>query len=92
MDNLFNKELCAERHDRIEEELLRHDDKIDSLEKCTIKLTQMIDRHEEQCDEYETRLKMLENKPLDIFTKIMSYLLSTGCGALAAWLVQRFMG
>ena len=42
MDNLFNKELCAERHDRIEEELLRHDDKIDSLEKAYVDCNEFV--------------------------------------------------
>lgn len=86
MDSLFNKELCSERHEHIEHELEKHGEKIDSLEKCTIQLTQMIDKHEEICDEHSHKLHELEGRPIGMVLKILGYAASAFAGAAATYL------
>lgn len=88
MDSLFNKELCSERHERIEHELEKREEKIDSLEKCTIKLTQMIDKHEMMCEEHKNRIQKLEGRPIGVTLKILGYAVSAFLGAVATYLLN----
>ncbi len=87
----YNKELCGERHERIDSTLEKHGEQIDSLEKCTIKLTQMIENHDMMCKDNYKRITKIENKPSDIVGKIMGYALGALFGALASYLGQSFV-
>ena len=86
----YNKELCEERHSRIEDRLLKHGEQIDSLEGCIIKLTEMIERHDNECKESARRISEIESRPVMVLGKIMGYTLMAILGAISSWLVQYF--
>lgn len=86
----YNKELCCERHERIDSLLEKQSEQIDSLEKCTIKLTQMIERHDLLCEENEKKVNSIMNKPAYIIGNIIGYALSAGIGAVAAHFLQNY--
>ncbi len=82
----YNHALCDERHSRIEARLEKHGAQIDSLEKCTIQLTQMIKKYDERIDDQQKRLSLLESKPGKFFESLIGYVCSALLGALAAHL------
>ena len=84
--------LCKERHDRIEARLTKHGEQIDSLEKCTIKLTEMVDRYDQLAQRQEGRIAALERKPLMLWERAIGYALSVALGALASALAGYFLG
>ncbi len=86
----YNKELCEERHMRIEERLCKHGEQIDSLEKCVIKLTEMVERFDRESLENTKRLDNVESRPLTTFGKVCGYTGSAFLGALSTWLIQYF--
>lgn len=86
----YNKELCEERHARIEERLSKHGEQIDSLEKCVIKLTEMIERHDNECKDSDQRISAIETKPMATIGKICGYAATAILGALSSWIVQYF--
>lgn len=90
MSEEFNKELCEERHARIEERLSRQEQKIDSLEKCVIKLTEMIERHDNECKDSDIRISAIEAKPMATVGKICGYAATAILGAISSWIVQYF--
>lgn len=84
----YNKELCEERHSRIEDRLCKHGEQIDSLEKCVIKLTEMIERHDNECKDCDKRINEIEAKPMATLGKIFGYALTAALGALSSWALQ----
>lgn len=90
MSEEFNKELCEERHSRIEERLSKQEQQIDSLEKCVIKLTEMAERHDNECKESGIRISAIESKPMVTIGKICGYAATAILGALSSWIVQYF--
>ncbi len=86
----YNGELCEERHERIDDLLARHEEKIDCLEKCTIKLTQMIEMHDLICTENKEKIEKINSRPIDWISKIVTLVLSAVCGAISAGLLERF--
>ena len=88
----YKEVLCDERHDRIEARLTKHGEQIDSLEKCTIKLTEMVDRYDRLAQGQEARIAALERKPGLVLERAIGYALSVVLGALASALAGYFLG
>ena len=86
----YKRVLCEERHDRIEARLAKHGDQIDSLEKCTIKLTEMVERYDQMAERQYARIDALERKPGQIWERAIGYALSVALGALASALAGFF--
>ena len=82
--------LCKERHDRIEARLTKHGEQIDSLEKCTIKLTEMVDRYDQLAQRQEGRIAALERKPGLLLERVVGYAVSAAMGALCSALLGNF--
>ena len=87
----YKRVLCEERHERIEARLGKHGEQIDSLEKCTIKLTEMVDRYDQLAQRQETRIAALERKPGLVLERAIGYALSVVLGALASALAGYFL-
>ena len=87
----YQRVLCEERHERIEARLGKHGEQIDSLEKCTIKLTEMVDRYDQLAQAQEGRIASLERKPGMVLERAVGYALSVVLGALASALVGYFL-
>ena len=87
----YKRVLCEERHERIETRLAKHGEQIDSLEKCTIKLTEMVDRYDQLAQRQETRIAALERKPGLVLERAIGYALSVVLGALASALAGYFL-
>lgn len=83
--------LCKERHERIEARLTKHGEQIDSLEKCTIKLTEMVDRYDQLAQRQEARIVALERKPGILLEHIVGYAASAALGALSSALIGYFL-
>ena len=86
MEQEYNHALCDERHRHIDSCLEKHGAQIDSLEKCTIQLTQMIRKYDERLDDHQKRLSLIESKPGKALDRLVGYCLSALFGALAAYL------
>lgn len=86
----YRQELCRERHERIETRLGKHGDQIDSLEKCTIKLTEMVDRYDRMAQKQEARISALERKPGLLLEHVLGYAASAVLGAIGSALVGYF--
>lgn len=87
----YKRALCEERHERIEARLTKHGEQIDSLEKCTIKLTEMVTRYDRLVQQSDARITSLERKPGLALERAIGYALSGALGALASALVGYFM-
>ncbi len=87
----YKEVLCDERHERIENRLGKHGEQIDSLEKCTIKLTEMVDRYDRLAQNQEARILALESKPGLLLEHIIGYVASAVLGALGSALVGYFL-
>ena len=86
----YKEVLCDERHERIEARLSKHGEQIDSLEKCTIKLTEMVDRYDQLAQRQEARIAALESKPGLLLEHVIGYAASAVLGALGSALVGYF--
>ena len=51
------KELCDERSKEIKRRLDKHADTIDALKTCSVKLTEMVEIHNERLKDHEIRLE-----------------------------------
>ncbi len=87
----YKRALCEERHERIEARLGKHGEQIDSLEKCTIKLTEMVDRYDQLAQQTDARVTALERKPGMVLERAIGYALSVVLGALASALAGYFL-
>ena len=87
---VFNKELCEERHHRTQEALDKHESKIEDLERCTRKLEPMIENQELICIESRKRLKKIERRPTEMLIKVSGYAASVIAGAIATFLIKYF--
>ena len=87
---VFNKELCEERHHRTQEALDKHESKIEDLERCTRKLEPMIENQELICIESRKRLKKIERRPTEMLIKFSGYAASVIAGAIASVLIRFF--
>ena len=87
----YQRVLCEERHERIENRLAKHGEQIDSLEKCTIKLTEMVDRYDRMVEQQHVRIQALERKPGQLLERAIGYALSVALGALASALAGYFL-
>ena len=72
----FSKELCDERASNTKERLDKHSLTIDELKVCSIKLTEMLEIHNEKITDHENRLDNLENRPRDIVRGIVDGIIS----------------
>ena len=87
----YRQELCRERHERIETRLGKHGEQIDSLEKCTIKLTEMVDRYDKLAQRQEERISALESRPGLLVEHVLGYAASAILGAIGSALVGYFL-
>ncbi|MBQ7411686.1 MAG: hypothetical protein IJW10_02120 [Clostridia bacterium] len=74
--NEINKELCEERSTQTRRRLDKHADTIDALKVCSVKLTEMVEIHNERLKDHESRLDDLESKPSSILGKALDALIS----------------
>lgn len=72
----FSKELCNERSERTQRRLDKHSDTLDALKTCSVKLTEMVEIHNERLRDHESRLDSLERRPSSIFWKALDALIS----------------
>ncbi len=84
----YNKELCEERHERIDERLRASGQKLDNIENCTIKLTQIVEMQTEQINENRARIEEIASRPGDMVGKIVGLALSALAGAICARIVD----
>ena len=87
----YKEVLCDERHERIEARLGKHGEQIDSLEKCTIKLTEMVDRYDKLAQRQEERISALESRPGLLVEHVLGYAASAILGAIGSALVGHFL-
>ena len=87
----YQRVLCEERHERIENRLAKHGEQIDSLEKCTIKLTEMVDRYDKLAQRQEERISALESRPGLLIEHVLGYAASAILGAIGSALVGHFL-
>ena len=81
------KELCDERSKEIKRRLDKHADTIDALKTCSVKLTEMVEIHNERLKDHEIRLDSLESRPSSVLSKIFDALIS----AVVATVICFFM-
>ena len=84
----YSSELCDERHDRLDFDVCHIGEKLEKLEICTVKLTDMIERHDKIIELQEERLNAVQNAPTARLQKLLWYFLSAVVGALAVALTD----
>lgn len=72
----ITKELCDERSKQARRRLDKHSDTIDALKVCSVKLTEMVEIHNERLKDHESRLDDLEKRPSSILNKMVDALIS----------------
>ena len=70
------KEICDERSKQTRRRLDKHSDTIDALKVCSVKLTEMVEIHNERLKDHESRLDDLEKRPSSILSKMLDALIS----------------
>lgn len=78
----ISKELCEERSTQTRRRLDKHADTIDALRVCSVKLTEMVEIHNERLKDHESRLDDLERRPSSILGKVVDALISAVVAAL----------
>lgn len=86
----YSEPLCEERHTRIDAMTDRFLARIEALEVCAVKLTQMIERYDAQLLSHETRIGSLERKPVARFERVAWYALCALLGAAATAVAEKF--
>lgn len=74
--NEVSKDLCNERSTQTRSRLDKHSDTLDALKACSVKLTEMVEIHNERLSDHESRLDSLEKRPSSILSKIIDALIS----------------
>lgn len=87
----YDHDLCDERHGRLDSELRHFEDKAERVELCTVKLTQIIERHDKQIDLHEKRINRIERHSGVQFERLIWYTISALLGALAAAATDHFV-
>jgi hypothetical protein len=64
------------------------EEKLETLEICTVKLTDMIERHDKIIDEQKVKIEALEKHPGAMLQKLLWYAVSAVAGALAVTLTN----
>lgn len=80
--------LCHERHGKIDAAMERYLERIEQLEVCTVKLTQVIERYDAQLAAHENRIYGLEQKPAQNTARLLWYAVCAVMGAVAAVLAE----
>lgn len=80
--------LCNERHGKIDAAMDRYLERIEQLEVCTVKLTQVIERYDVQLAAHESRICGLEQKPAQNAARLLWYAVCAVMGAIAAVLAE----
>ena len=80
--------LCHERHGKIDAAMERYLERIEQLEVCTVKLTQVIERYDAQLAAHESRIYGLEQKPAQNTARLVWYAVCALMGAVAAVLAE----
>ncbi|MBQ9161741.1 MAG: hypothetical protein IJX74_00555 [Clostridia bacterium] len=88
IDREYSAELCDERHDRLDFDIRHVEEKLEKLEICTVKLTDMIERHDKMIDAQQEKISTLEKHPGAQLQKILWYAISAVAGALAVALTD----
>ena len=78
----FSKELCNERSIQAQKRLDKHDDTLDALKTCSVKLTEIVEMHSERLLDHESRIDDLEKRPSSILSKIVDGIISAVVAAL----------
>ena len=81
------RELCEWMSERTEARLTKHGETIDELKECTVKLTQILEVHNEKLSDYGERLIHLERRPTRWVDRVAAALLSALAAALVSFLL-----
>ena len=84
----YSSELCDERHDRLDFDVCHIGEKLEKLEICTVKLTDMIERHDKIIERQEEKINAIQTAPATRIQKLLWYFLSAVAGALAVALTD----
>lgn len=87
-DDKYNRELCNERHDRLDDLLDRTTEQIDHLEKCTIILTELVERFDKTLTAQGERIETMEKEPFRNLKRAVGYLVGAIAGVLAGMLMN----
>lgn len=80
--------LCDERFARDKHEIEENKAMLKELRDCNIKLTQMIERHDKELEDYGKRLAQIEHAPADTFGKIKIALITAVVTGFAGYIVS----
>lgn len=80
--------LCDERFARDKHEIEENKAMLKELRDCNIKLTQMIERHDKELEDYGKRLAQIEHAPADTFSKIKVALITAVVTGFAVYIVK----
>lgn len=74
--NEISRELCNERSAQNQRRLDKHESTLDALMICSVKLTELVEIHNERLKDHETRLDSLESRPASVISRIIDALIS----------------
>ncbi|MBR2296507.1 MAG: hypothetical protein IKA43_03765 [Clostridia bacterium] len=74
--NEISTELCNERSTQNQRRLDKHESTLDALMICSVKLTELVEIHNERLKDHETRLDSLESRPASVISRIVDALIS----------------
>ena len=85
----YLRQLFDERFDRDKERLDKDEKLIEELSACNIKLTAMIEAHDQQLQSYGRRLTAIESKPGKRWDGMVEKLILTAAAAVAGMVLAR---
>ncbi len=74
--NEISRDLCNERSTQSQRRLDKHESTLDALMVCSVKLTELVEIHNERLKDHETRLDVLESRPASIIARVVDALIS----------------
>ncbi len=80
--------LCDERFARDKHQIDENKTLLWEMRECTLKLAQMIQRHDKELEEQERRLTAIEQKPADTWGKLKIAFLTALVSGVAGYVVS----
>lgn len=74
--NEISRDLCEERSGQSRRRLDNHEHTINELTVCSVKLTELVQIHNDRIKDHETRLDSLESRPASIIARLVDAFIS----------------
>ena len=96
MENMYRDQLIDERFARDKERIEQHEKHMDEqdaerreIKELTIRMGELLDKHDEKIERHEKRIETLEQKPGRRWDMVIDKIVNAVVAACVAWLMTK---